>query len=92
MEVSSDHKTYRAITYNIPGGNWEFQYYTNNRSNSFVEDGILYIKPTLTSDFLGEDALKEGGRIALYSGSPSEDCTGNISFYTLSPLSYHIFI
>lgn len=29
--------------------NWEFQWYTNNRSNSYVEDGILKIRPTLTS-------------------------------------------
>ncbi|CEI90635.1 hypothetical protein RMCBS344292_04953 [Rhizopus microsporus] len=79
-QVARDYSQWRTITYNIPGGNWEFQYYTNNRSNSFVEDGILYIKPTLTSDFLGEDALKEGGRIALYSGSPSEDCTDNSNF------------
>ena len=25
------------------GGNGEFEYYTNNRTNTFVEDGILYI-------------------------------------------------
>jgi hypothetical protein len=30
------------------GGNWEFQWYTNNRSNSWVEDGVLNLKPTLT--------------------------------------------
>lgn len=30
--------------------NWEFQQYTNNRSNSFVEDGNLNIKPTLTGN------------------------------------------
>ncbi|RCH82682.1 hypothetical protein CU098_008177 [Rhizopus stolonifer] len=62
------------------GGNWEFQYYTNNRSNTFVDDGILYIKPTLTSETLGENAVKEGGRIALYSGAPSEDCTDHSNF------------
>lgn len=28
------------------GGNWEFQMYSNNRTNSFVEDGILHIRPT----------------------------------------------
>ncbi|PVD32830.1 hypothetical protein C0Q70_08277 [Pomacea canaliculata] len=27
------------------GGNWEFQYYTNNRTNSYTKDGVLYIKP-----------------------------------------------
>jgi len=25
--------------------NWEFQYYTNNRTNSYVRDGKLFIKP-----------------------------------------------
>jgi hypothetical protein len=60
------------------GGNWEFQWYTNNRSNSFVEDGILYLKPTMTEDTIGEEAMKYSGRVNLYSGSPSEDCTGKI--------------
>merc|ERR1719384_2870345 len=32
------------------GGNWEFEYYTNNRSNSYVKEGALYIKPTLTNN------------------------------------------
>ena len=31
------------------GGNWEFQIYRNNRTNSFVENGILHLKPTLVS-------------------------------------------
>ncbi|EPB91375.1 hypothetical protein HMPREF1544_01696 [Mucor circinelloides 1006PhL] len=62
------------------GGNWEFQYYTNNRSNSFVEDGILYLKPTMTSATIGEEALKNGGRMNLYSGAPSEDCTDNSNY------------
>jgi hypothetical protein len=35
------------------GGNWEFEYYINNRSNSFVENGTLMIKPTLTADRIG---------------------------------------
>jgi hypothetical protein len=37
------------------GGNWEFQYYTNNRTNSFVEDGVLYLQPTLTEHTIGEE-------------------------------------
>ncbi|KAG0189961.1 hypothetical protein DFQ28_002686 [Apophysomyces sp. BC1034] len=45
------------------GGNWEFQWYTNNRSNSFVRDGILYIRPTLTMDLLGEENMKKGAHI-----------------------------
>jgi len=40
------------------GGNWEFQVYVNNRSNSFVEDGKLFLKPTLTSDWLGEERVR----------------------------------
>lgn len=30
------------------------QYYTNNRSNSFVDDGVLHLQPTLTSDLIGD--------------------------------------
>ena len=40
------------------GGNWEFEWYVNNRSNSYVKDGILYIKPTLTVDYLGDNGLR----------------------------------
>mgnify|MGYP001121009452 CR=1 FL=1 len=36
-------------------GNWKFQMYVNDRSNSFVKDGVLHLKPTLTADVLGED-------------------------------------
>ncbi|KAF2898774.1 hypothetical protein ILUMI_07407 [Ignelater luminosus] len=39
------------------GGNWEFQWYTNDCENSIAQNGFLKIKPTLTSDFLGESAL-----------------------------------
>jgi hypothetical protein len=49
----------------------EFQWYTNNRSNSFVEDGNLNIRPTLTADDFGEYFLYTG-TIDLHSGSPNE--------------------
>ncbi|KAI7906699.1 concanavalin A-like lectin/glucanase domain-containing protein [Cokeromyces recurvatus] len=62
------------------GGNWEFEYYTNNRSNSFVKDGILYLKPTLTAERIGEEAVKNGGVISLYGGAPSVDCTDNSNY------------
>ncbi|RKO85519.1 concanavalin A-like lectin/glucanase domain-containing protein [Blyttiomyces helicus] len=39
------------------GGNFEFEYYTNNRSNSFVRDGTLYLQPTLTVDAIGQANL-----------------------------------
>ncbi|OAD74008.1 glycoside hydrolase family 16 protein [Phycomyces blakesleeanus NRRL 1555(-)] len=44
------------------GGNWEFQWYTNNRSNSYVRDGVLYLHPTFTSEFMGEEAMKDNGK------------------------------
>ena len=25
------------------GGNWEFEWYVNNRTNSFVDNGVLHI-------------------------------------------------
>lgn len=40
--------------------NWEFQWYTNNRSNSFCEEGFLHVRPTLTADVLGESFLTSG--------------------------------
>jgi beta-glucanase (GH16 family) len=63
------------------GGNWEFQWYTNNRSNSFVEDGILYIKPTLTTETIGAENLAGGDyRLDLWGSQPADSCTGN-AFY-----------
>ncbi|XP_055641211.1 beta-1,3-glucan-binding protein-like [Toxorhynchites rutilus septentrionalis] len=61
------------------GGNWEFQWYTNNRSNSFVEDGKLFIRPTLTADEFGEGFLTSG-TINLNGNRPIEQCT-NGAFY-----------
>ncbi|XP_033115117.1 beta-1,3-glucan-binding protein-like [Anneissia japonica] len=58
------------------GGNWEFQYYTNNRSNSYTKNGNLYIKPTLTSDKYGESFLSSGV-LSLWGASPADICTGN---------------
>jgi len=42
------------------GGNNEFQLYKNSRKNSFVKDGVLYLKPTLTADDITEDVVKSG--------------------------------
>ncbi|KRT86910.1 hypothetical protein AMK59_1529, partial [Oryctes borbonicus] len=56
------------------GGNWEFQWYTNNRTNSFVNDGVLYIKPTLTADHLGYDALYYA-TLDVNGGAPGDQCT-----------------
>lgn len=35
------------------GGNWEFEWYVNNRSNSYIKNGVLYLKPTMTEDAVG---------------------------------------
>ena len=61
------------------GGNWEFEWYTNNRTNSFVEDGVLYLQPTLTRDNIGEDTLHTGD-VNLWGGQYGMECTSN-AFY-----------
>lgn len=58
------------------GGNWEFEYYTNNRTNSFVKDGVLHLQPTLTADKLGEDGVRTG-TLELWGSTPADLCTGN---------------
>ena len=40
--------------------NWEFEYYINNRSNSYVRNSVLYIQPTLTADTIGEANVVNG--------------------------------
>lgn len=75
----SNFKSFNRITAG-GGGNWEFEYYTNNRSNSYTRDSILYIKPTLTADTIGEANLKSGYTLSLWGGSPADLCTSNM-FY-----------
>mmetsp|Transcript_13675 Transcript_13675/g.32497 ORF Transcript_13675/g.32497 Transcript_13675/m.32497 type:complete len:429 (-) Transcript_13675:147-1433(-) len=59
------------------GGNWEFQWYTNNRTNTFVQDGVLHFHPTLTTEQFGEDFLSEGGALDIWGTTPSSQCTSN---------------
>jgi beta-glucanase (GH16 family) len=61
------------------GGNWEFEQYRNNRTNSFVKDGILHIQPNLSFDALGEKAFKTGD-VNIWGGAPADECTSN-AFY-----------
>jgi hypothetical protein len=61
------------------GGNWEFQVYSNTRTNSYAKDGILYIKPTLTNDRFGDNFV-ETGTLSLLGGSPADECT-NPAYY-----------
>ncbi|OCH85862.1 concanavalin A-like lectin/glucanase [Obba rivulosa] len=41
-------------------GNGEFEMTTNSPNNSFVQDGKLYLVPTLTSDVIGYDNVIKG--------------------------------
>jgi len=56
------------------GGNWEFEYYTNNRTNSFVKEDILHLQPSFTEDTIGDVRT---GSLSLWGGSPADDCTSN---------------
>ncbi|KAI9068988.1 glycoside hydrolase family 16 protein [Trametes sanguinea] len=46
-------------------GNGEFQMTTDSSDNLYVQDGQLYIMPTLTSDKLGRNAILDGGSFDL---------------------------
>lgn len=61
------------------GGNWEFEWYVNNRSNSYVKDGVLYIKPTYTEDYLGTAGLQTAD-LNIWGSTPADMCTSN-AFY-----------
>ncbi|KAJ9048469.1 3-glucan binding protein [Entomophthora muscae] len=64
------------------GGSWEFQFYNNDRRAAFVENKTLYIKPTLTMDYLGmkEDEFVKKGKLDLWGNNPGMQCTAN-GFY-----------
>lgn len=73
---SLDFSTWQHEVTMVSGGNGEFQYYANNRSNSFIRDGALYLKPTLTTDTYGEGFLTSG-TLDLWS----ERCTSHKDNY-----------
>ncbi|KAJ8935957.1 hypothetical protein NQ318_015792 [Aromia moschata] len=56
------------------GGNWEFEWYLNNRTNSYTDNGVLHINPTLLADETGNDYLYSG-TLEIYGGSPADSCT-----------------
>ncbi|KAG0367746.1 concanavalin A-like lectin/glucanase domain-containing protein [Gamsiella multidivaricata] len=62
------------------GGNFEVQAYINNRTNTFVKDGIFYIRPTLTEHRIGAEALREGGVLDMWGTDPGTQCTGNYDY------------
>jgi beta-glucanase (GH16 family) len=65
------------------GGNWEFEVYHNNRTTSFVRDGILHIQPGFTSQWFGingEAMVQSQGSLDMWGSTPADACTGN-AFY-----------
>ncbi|KAJ9072707.1 hypothetical protein DSO57_1025110 [Entomophthora muscae] len=73
-----DLKTWRHELTLGGGANWEFQQYTNNRTISYTKNGILYIKPGLTSEAIGsEEAVIRGGSIDIWGNMPNNECTSN---------------
>jgi len=68
------------------GGNWEFEMYVNSRRNSYVRDGVLFLKPTLSEEFFGETVVMGGhtdwqqNRVDMWGSTPADMCTGN-QFY-----------
>jgi len=62
------------------GGNWEFEWYVNNRTNSYTRNGILYLLPTLTAETIGNANVLNGYTADIWGGSPADLCTGN-EFY-----------
>ncbi|KAJ9598214.1 hypothetical protein L9F63_011097 [Diploptera punctata] len=66
------------------GGNQEFEYYRNSRTNSYVKDGVLYIKPTWTSSEYGDDFLYSGS--LTISGCNMEPCTSSAGADIVKPI------
>ncbi|CAN0506442.1 unnamed protein product, partial [Laminaria digitata] len=47
----------------------------NNRTNSYVKDGKLFLQPTLTSDYLGEDHGVIPTMFDIWGMAPADQCT-----------------
>lgn len=58
------------------GGNNELQWYTTDAENTFLQDGILYLKPTFTADVMGENKMISGGVIDLGSNCTRSEFAG----------------
>lgn len=59
------------------GGGSEFEYYTNNRSNSYVTGGCLYIQPTKLAETIGEQNVRNGFTLDVWGSNPADLCTSN---------------
>lgn len=68
--VNLDQSKWRHELTMAGGGNWEFQWYVNDRFNSYTVGGNLHLKPTFTSSIFGE-AFLTSGRVVI----PPNECT-----------------
>lgn len=57
------------------GGNWEFEFYSNNRTTSYVQGGNLYLQPRLLSDMIGEANVQNGFTLDAWGLTPASQCT-----------------
>lgn len=47
------------------GGNMEFQWYDSHPENSYIEDGVLILRPTMTADYIGGEELLYNATITI---------------------------
>jgi len=73
---SLDFNVWEHIISMAATGNKEFQFYTNNRSNSYIQDEKLFLKPTLTTDQYNEEYLTSG-TLDLWGSTQHNYCTAN---------------
>ena len=60
--------------------------YVNNRSITYVNNSIFFIKPALTSSVIGDTQVVNGYTYDIWGSSPANLCTGN-AFYGCSRTS-----
>ncbi|KAJ3003955.1 hypothetical protein HKX48_001492 [Thoreauomyces humboldtii] len=75
-----DTRIWKHETTMSGGGNWEFEWYTNNRTNSYVKNGTLYLRPTLTSDNIGDQSVLTGHTMDVNGDENGVHCTDPSSF------------
>lgn len=64
------------LTFN-GGDNWEFQQYVNNRTNSYVRNGTLFIVPSFQNDVIGDTNLYGPYTASAWGSEPADLCTSN---------------
>jgi hypothetical protein len=59
------------------GGNNEFQIYVNNRTNTWTDKSVLYIKPVPTDEKIGQNCVRNGCAYDVWGSTPGDFCTSN---------------